>query len=236
MNEKLMWFNPDIQFMFHANIVEYDMKAMSVSISERYNLLDKPIIERLKRMPKEQRTREVGLMQRDNKEYSQRLIQCELETRRKFLEINNLDESNVVSLHSDACIFNSKKRIINNIEGVEFKHANTWSSYMRFKGIEMFYDGEVLEYKGVVKELLNQHTLGIHKYLCEVFNKLESYDGSVIDFISRFQMRYLQDRLPEQYYTSFGRVGEYKMSNLELFAFIANVVMKEVSGGGYSNG
>ena len=90
MNEKLMWFNPDIQFMFHANIVEYDMKAMSVSISERYNLLDKDIIERLKRMPKEQRTKQVGLIQRDNKEYSQRLIQCELETRRKFLEMNNL--------------------------------------------------------------------------------------------------------------------------------------------------
>lgn len=225
-----MWFNPDIQFMFHANIVEYDMKAMSVSISERYNLLDKSIIERLKRMPKEQRTREVGLIQRDDKEYSQRLIQCELETRRKFLEANGLDETNVISLHSDACIFDSKKRIINNIEGVEFKHANTWTSYMRFKGIEMFYDGEALEYKGVAKELLNQHTLGIHRYLCDVFSKIENYDETVIEYITRFQMKYLQDKLPDYYYNSFGRVGDYKMSNLELFAFIANVIMKEIGG------
>lgn len=230
MNEKLMWFNPDIQFLFHANIVEYDMKAMSVSISERYNLLDKSIIEKLKRMPKDQRTREVGLIQKDNKEFSQRLIQCELETRRKFLETNGLDESNVVSLHSDACIFDSKKRIVNNIEGVEFKHANTWTSYMRFKGIEMFYDGETLEYKGVAKELLNQHTLGIHKYLCDIFNKIENYDDTIIDYITRFQMKYLQDRLPDYYYISFGRVGDYKMSNLELFSFIANVVMKEIGG------
>lgn len=228
MNEKLLWFNPNIQFMFHANIVEYDMKAMSVSISERYNLLDKSIIDRLKRMPKEQRTREVGLMQRDNKGYSERLIQCELETRRKFLEANNLTENDVVCLHSDACIFNSRKRIINNIEGVEFKHANTWSSYMRFKGIEMFYDGEVLEYKGVAKEVLNQHFMGIHKFLCEIFNKVENYDNSIIDFITRFQMKYLQDRLPEVYYVPFCRLGEYKMSNLELFAFIANIVMKEM--------
>jgi hypothetical protein len=206
------------------------MKAMSVSISERYNLLDKSIIERLKRMPKEQRTREVGLIQRDDKDYSQRLIQCELETRRKFLEVNGLDESNVLSLHSDACIFSSKKNIINNIEGVEFKHASTWNGYIRFKGIEMFYDGEVLEYKGVAKELLNQHTLGIHKYLCSIFNKIDNYDDSIIDYITKFQMRYLQDRLPEYYYIPFGRLGDYKMSNLELFAFIANIVMKEIGG------
>lgn len=230
MNEKLLWFNPNIQFMFHANIVEYDMKAMSVSISERYNLLDQTIIDKLKRMPKEQRTREVGLLQRDDKMYSERLIQCELETRRKFLEANGLTEEDVICLHSDACIFNSRKNIINNIEGVEFKHANTWTSYMRFKGIEMFYDGQVLEYKGVAKELLNQHSMGIHRYLCEVFNKLENYDSSIVDFITRFQMRYLQDRLPDYFYIPFGRLGDFKMSNLELFAFIANIVMKEVGG------
>lgn len=230
MNEKLLWFNPNIQFMFHANIVEYDMKAMSVSISEKYQLIDQSIIDKLKRMPKDQRTKAVGLMQRDNKEYSERLIQCELETRRKFLEMNNLTESDVICLHSDACIFNSRKKIINNIEGVEFKHANTWSSYMRFKGIEMFYDGEVLEYKGVAKELLNQHSMGIHRYLCEVFNKLENYDQSIIDYITKFQKNYLQDKLPDYYYLAFGRLGDYKMSNLELFAFIANVVMREMGG------
>lgn len=234
MNEKLLWFNPNIQYMFHANIVEYDMKAMSVSISERYNLLEQSIIDKLKRMPKDQRTRAVGLMQRDNKEYSEKLIKCELETRKKFLETNNLTESDVICLHSDACIFNSRKKIINNIEGVEFKHANTWSSYIRFKGIEMFYDGAVLEYKGVAKELLNQHTMGIHRYLCEVFNKLENYDQSIIDFITKFQMKYLQDKLPDYYYTPFGRLGDFKMSNLELFAFIANVVMREVGGGNNS--
>lgn len=230
MNEKLLWFNPNINFMFHANIVEYDMKAMSVSISERYNLLDQSIIDKLKRMPKEQRTKAVGLMQRDDKNYSERLIQCELETRRKFLEVNGLTENDVICLHSDACIFNSRKRIINNIEGVEFKHANTWSSYMRFKGIEMFFDGEVLEYKGVAKELLNQHAMGIHRYLCEVFNKIENYDPSIVDYITKFQMKYLQDKLPDYYYIPFGRLGDFKMSNLELFAFIANVVMREIGG------
>ena len=105
MHEKMLWFNDDIQYMFHDNIVEYDMVAASVSLSERFNLLDKETIELLKLLPKEKRTRKVGMIQRDNKEFSNQLILCELETRRKFIESNNLDEKSILSLHSDAVIF-----------------------------------------------------------------------------------------------------------------------------------
>lgn len=230
MNEKLMWFNPDIQFMFHSNIVEYDMRAMSVSISEKYGLLDEETIRVLKLLPKEQRTKRVGLLQKDDKDYSERLIQCELETRRKFLETNGLDETNVISLHSDACIFNSKKKVINNIEGIEFKHANTWTAYMIYKGIEMFYADGVITYKGIPKEMLNKHTLGIHKYLCTVFDKVENYDPEILDFLSKFQRRYLQDKLQDFFYIPFGRMGDYKMSNLGLLSFVAKVVLEEMKG------
>jgi len=230
MNEKLMWFNQDIQFMFHSNIVEYDMRAMSVSISEKYGLLDEETIRVLKLLPKEQRTKRVGLLQKDDKNYSERLIQCELETRRKFLETNGLDKTNVISLHSDACIFNSKKKVINNIEGIEFKHANTWTAYMIYKGIEMFYADGVITYKGIPKEMLNKHTLGIHKYLCTVFDKVENYDPEILDFLSKFQRRYLQDKLQDFFYIPFGRMGDYKMSNLGLLSFVAKVVLEEMKG------
>lgn len=227
MNEKLLWFNPNIQYMINANIVEYDMVAMSVSISEHYKLLDDETIQLLKLLPKDQRTRKVGLIQRDNKEYSEQLIHCELETRRKFLEANNLNEDNVLSLHSDACIFRSRKEIKNVIEGIEFKHANTWSSYMNYDGIEMFYKDGAIDYKGLSRDALNAHTLGIHLYLCKIFDMLENYDEDIIPYMRKFQKKYMMDKLPEYYYMPFGRAGEYKMSNLSLFGFIANVVMAE---------
>lgn len=228
MNEKLMWFNDKIQYLFHGNIVEYDMRAMSVSVSERYHLLDDETIRILKLLPKEQRTKKVGLLQRDNKEYSDKLISCELETRRKFLETNGLDESNVLSLHSDACIFNSKKEIISNIEGIEFKHANTWTAYMKYKNVEMFYADGVITYKGIPKDLLNQHTLGINKFLGVIFDKLENYDETMLEYLSTFESKYIQDKLPEYYYVPFGRLGTYKLANLSLFGFIANVAINEM--------
>ena len=230
MYEKLLWFNPNIQYMFHGNIVEYDMRAMSISISEQYGLLDKETLDLLKLLPKDQRTRRIGLIQRDDKDFSQKLIQSELMTRQKFLDINGLDDSNIISLHSDACVFNSRKKITNIIDGVEFKHVNTWTSYINYKGIEMFYNDGVITYKGIPKEALNQHTLGIHKYLINVFDKVENFDPNILKYLSRFQMKYLQDKLPDYFYNPFGRTGNYKMSNLELFAYIANIVLNEMKG------
>lgn len=228
MHEKLMWFNDRIQYMFHQNIVEYDMNAASVSVAERFQLLDNDTIQQLKLLPKEKRTRKIGLMQRDDKEFSQQLLSGIVEIRRKFIETNHLDEKSILSLHSDAVFLSSKKKIVSEIEGVSFKHANTWTAYIRYKNIEMFYSDGYITYKGIPKDMVHQHTLGINKYLCNIFDKIENYDMSVLSYMSKFQKQYLQDKLPEYFYLPFGRNGTYKMDNLELFAFIANIVLSEV--------
>lgn len=230
MNEKLLWFNPDIEYTFHSNIVEYDMRAMSVSICKRYHLLDDEQLQMLELLPKKDRTIKMGMLQK-NKEFSDKLIACELQTRKEFLEANHLDESNVLSLHSDACIFNSNNKITNIIDGVEFKHESTWTSYLRFNGLEIFRDSEgILSFKGAPVELLNRHALGIQLYLRKIFELVENYDDSVLDFMRTFQQKYLMDKLQQHYYMSFGKIGDFKMYNLQLFAFIARVVTADMKG------
>ena len=78
--------------------------------------------------------------------------------------------------------------------------------------------------------MLNRHTLGMHKYLGTVFDKIENYDSSILDFMSTFQMKYLQDKLPDYYYIPFGKVGTFKISNMNLLSFIANIVLNEMRG------
>lgn len=229
MHEKLLWFNDNIQYMFHENIVEYDMVAASISVSEHFHLLDDATIQHLKLLPKEQRTRRIGCMQRDDKNFSEQLISGILEMRRKFIERNGLDERSVLALHSDAIMFASKKPIISDIDGVEFMHKHTWSSYIHYQNVEMFYGDGHIDYKGIPKDILNQHTLGIHTYLCKIFDMIENYDTSVLKYISRFQKQYLQDKLQEYFYIPFGKNGTYKFDNLGLFAFIANIVLSEVN-------
>ena len=224
----MIWTNKSIEFTFHSNVQEYDMEAPSVSICEHDKLLPKEIISELKLMSKTQRTIKMGKLQRDDKQFSENLLAGIRNIRKKFVEMNNLTENDILSLHSDACFINTNKSIISNIEGVNFRKKNSWNSYVRYKGIEMFYADGVITYKNISEELLKQHTLGINKYLCTVFDKIENYDYSILKYLSKFQKQYLQDKLPEYFYVPFGRMGKYKMDNLDLFAFIANIVLTEV--------
>lgn len=227
MHEKSLWINADIQYLFHGNIMEYDMVAASLSVSKRFKLLDDALIEQLNLLPKEQRTRRVGLLQKDDKVYSEKLLQGIIDVRKTFLSNNGLDESNVLSLHNDAVLFNSKRKVEPIADGVEFKKKGQWTSYIRYRNIEMFYADDYITYKGINKTMLQEHTMGINMYLKKIFRMLEDYDEEIFSFVSTFQTQYLQDKLPEYYYLPFGKIDKYKMYNLQLFAFIANVVLQE---------
>lgn len=233
MHDKMMWFNEKIPYIFHANIVEWDMARASLSVCERFNLLDQEEIKRMKALPKLEREVQMGLHQRGNKEFSNQLLSGIREIRRKFLEANELDESNVLSLHNDAIIFNSRKKIISNIEGIKFHHDNTWDAYIRYGRVEIFYKVDEtgigsLDFKNISKDKMQEHTMGLNRYLLKVFDGIESYDKGIVKYITRFQQQYLQDKLPEYYYSSFGKIGNFKTDNLELFGMIANIIIREV--------
>lgn len=234
MHDKMLWFNEKIPYIFHGNIVEWDMEKASLSVCEKFGLLSKDEIARMKALPKLEREKQMGLHQRGNKEFSDHLLSGIREVRRKFLEVNELDESNILSLHNDAIIFNSRKRIISEIEGINFHHDNTWDAYIRYDRLEIFYKHDelgngILEFKNVGKDKSQEHTFGLNKYLIKVIGFIEAYDKNVIKYMNKFQQQYIQDKLPEYYYSAFGKVGNFKTTNFELFALIANIVIREVN-------
>ena len=48
---KTLWMNPNIEYIFNKEIVEYDMQQASLSVSRRFHLLDDTLIDELERMP-----------------------------------------------------------------------------------------------------------------------------------------------------------------------------------------
>ena len=58
-----------------------------------------------------------------------------------------------------------------------------------------------------------------------IFRMLEDYDPTNIKYIKKFQLRYMQDKLPEHFYLPFIHNTPYKYGNLSLFAFIANIIL-----------
>jgi len=228
MFSKTLWMNPDMQYVFRRNIVEYDMQSASLSVSRRFKLLPAEYIDQLDRMPKDKRTKQIGLKQKDDKVFSENMINGILQTRKEFIETNHLTEDTIITLHSDALMFIQKHVVTDNIGGVPFVRKNSWSSYIRYDRIEMFYSDGTIDYKGIPKNMLQQHTLGLNDYLLKIFRMIEDNDPGIYDFIRKFQKQYLQDKLPEYYYIPFGKTSGYKTENLKLLAFLANIIMKEV--------
>jgi hypothetical protein len=228
--DRMIWYNNDIQFMFHNNILEYDMNAASLSLAERFKLLPKETIERLKRLDKKNRVIQTGLIRRDDKEFSVEVDKKLIYVRNEFIQENGILPNDLISLHSDAVIFASKKKIKDKIDGIQFKESNRSTGYMNYKKLEMFYNNDYITYKGASQQLLQQHTMGINKYLIKIFKYIEDYDPRVLKYMSRFQKQYLQDQFPEFMYTKFGSIGDFKYGNLDLFGFVAKVVIKEMGG------
>ena len=226
--DKLLWMNEDITYMFRKNIVECDMQSASLAVSERFHLIEPNRLEQLKSMPKDQRVREVGLMQRSDKEFSTQLLEGIVKTRQEFLDMNHISEDDIICLHSDAIIFNQTEPIIDTVDTVKFVIKNNWSSYIRYGKVEIYYGDGVITYKGIPKEMLKYHTLGLNMHLLKVFKMVETMDDGIVTYLTKFQRRYLQGNLPEYYYIPFGKQGEYKIENLKLLALIANIVSEDM--------
>lgn len=229
MYAKTLWFNPDIEFCFNKTIVEYDMQQASLSVSRRFHLLDDTLLDELERMPKDQRTKKVGLIQRDDKQFSDNMINGLLQTRKEFIEMNHLSKDNIITLHSDALMFIQNEPIkYEKIHSVPFIHKHTWTSYIRYRKIELFYVDGSIDYKGIPKQMLQQHTLGMNLHFLKIFKMIEDGDMLVIDYIRKFQKRYLTDQLSDYYYIPFGVVGKFKSENFQLLSFLAKIVVEEM--------
>ena len=102
--------------------------------------------------------------------------------------------------------------------------------------IEMYFDNNkmIIDYKGIPKDIVKQHMFGIHKYLMKVFHMLEERDSEIYRYLSIFQRKYLMNQLPDYYYFPFGYNGKYKLENMNLFGYIADIALSSMKGGYYN--
>ena len=201
------WFNPNIEYLFDDDIIEYDIQDAGFSLIKEFKLLPDEKINELARLDKGlSRHIEVGKLQRDDKQFSQRLSNAFEEARRHFINTNKIADDSIVSVKKDA-IFTTANARRTNFGHVHFATKHRYTSYLRFSNIhniEIYYSNTNVDYKQINDHCINRHRLYTVSFLEGFIKRMESMDKhSVQSYLMNYLMKYKAMELDEEHYLEF---------------------------------
>jgi hypothetical protein len=231
--EKSSWFNPDIEYLFNSEIIEYDMQSAGLSLIKKHSLLPPSEIQRLIDLGKKEATVAVGILQRDLPGFSKKLLDKFTLAREEFIKANDLNDSRILTVKKDA-IFTVGSCPVVDFGELTFQRKSTFSSYIRFvdnSNIEVFFSGKDLEIKGIGEIGLSRHRLYLLVFLKKVIGMIEDKNPSIRRYLRTFVDDYKADNLDEGYYLQFNNLSSSldKMFNYKHVVLpLVQVTIKEM--------
>lgn len=203
---KSTWVNPDIEYIFNDEIIEYDIQDAGFSIIKQFKLLPDNKIRELASMDKGlERHRAIGILQRDDRILSKNLSDKFADVRRIFISSNNITDDNIISVKKDAIytIGQCRKLVFGQ---VRFVPKNTYTSYIRFpeiQNVEIYYSSSGVDVKGIGTSAVNRHQLYMMEFIRTVMLMIEENNPRVKRYLSKFIKDYKSGELEEAFYLEF---------------------------------
>ncbi len=234
-SNKQTWLNPNIEYIFNAEIIEYDMQDAGFSLIKQFKLLPEDKIRELSFIPKGiERHVAIGKIQRDDRIFSEALTAKFAEVRKVFITTNDIKDDDIISVKKDA-IFTIGQRERLKFGAVQFAPKNYYSSYIRFSSIndlELYYSSDKIDFKGIGKHAVNRHRLYMIDFLRKLIPVIEQRDQRAKRYLKKFIDIYKQHGLDEEYYIEFNNLSKdiNKLFNYRnLLIPLVQIVMKEVN-------
>ena len=207
---KSTWLNPNIEYIFNTEIIENDMRDAGFSLIKQYKLLPPEKIVELGNLEKGfPRNKAVGILQRDDKEFSKALLDKFTEIRTIFIATNELTDNDILSVKKDA-IFTLKPAKRTKYGQIEFANKNRYTSYIRFPNIqnlEIYYNSEGVDIKGMSDSSVNRHRLYMIEFLRKVIDMIENHSPQVKRYLMKFIQQYKSGELDEGFYLEFNNMS-----------------------------
>lgn len=211
-----LFINSTIPLLYNKRIIEYDMREAGFSLIQHFKLLPEKEINLLKKLDKERRKIQIGLLERESKELRENLKQAFVKARTIFYETNQLEEWDIISVKKDA-IFTTKICMHTKFgDFIEFRPKNTYTAYIQFssrKTIEIYYSDEKIDVKGISDDVVTRHQAFLLDFIGRFIRRLEMESvENVIDFLRRFIDKYKRKELPVGYYREFNSDSMYRLA------------------------
>lgn len=200
------WLNPNIEYLFGEEIIEYDISDAGFSLIKEYSLLTDRKIRELEGLGKGiERHVAIGKLRGENKGFSEALSQKFSEVREKFIIGNGLTDDQIISVKNDA-IYTIGRCKKTSAGVVKFRSKNKYSSYVRLSSInnlEIYFSDEGIDIKGMGDSAVNRHRIYLVEFLEKIIGMIERHDENVKRFIIKFADEYKTQKLDMEFYLEF---------------------------------
>lgn len=192
--EKHNYLNKNIKYINNSIIREYDMKNAGPSILLHYELISQKEYDGLMKLDKHTRSVTVGKFLKVNPEISEALMEGFVEMRKEFFNLNNIEDSDILSIKKDAIfLINTIPKVTQINEECLFRNKNEYTSYLNIRNKEFYYDSltDNFEIKGLPKEVVKSQEEFFIKFIKECIklgsqNKKEELFIKFLEFKNSF--------------------------------------------------
>lgn len=211
--KKHNYINKDINIITDIFIREYDLKSAGLNILYNKGIFKDKEYDILLKKEKFQRNYLIGKFLQNNPYCNKILMDTFIEIRKKFFELNNLEDTDILSIKKDA-IFTIDKECKNlEFDNYQFVSKGKFTNFVQFNQKEFYYNKytENFEIKGYSEETKNfqkNYYFNLLKNIIKLSNKKDEIFKILIEIKSDL----LEYKLPLEYYKDID-------SNMYLFKF-----------------
>lgn len=211
----------DIDNIISQYIREYDIQKANINILYKYNKIDNDLYNELINSDRMTRQIKIGLLIRDNPSLGKTLEKGLCEARRLFIESNNIEDDEILSIKKDAIFLINKIPKITEFGNIKFVNKNIYTSFYKlekhthaFYYLDKFNGTEILDIKGISDDILPIHENHFIEFLKVVFESAQTESPvETLDIIINFYKQYIELKLDKEYYREFNAGSKFRFKS-----------------------
>lgn len=208
-----------VPYLIAHHIYEYDIQKANISVLRQLNLIDEEYYQRLYKLPRMQRQVEIGYLIKYTDGLGDKLADGIASFRKKFFESNNIEDEDILSIKNDAIFVIDKTPTVLEFGKVKFIKKNSYTTFIKLNNIEVYFEYNTIEgtasldIKGISDKKLELHHQYMASIIADIIYYIETGDiESGLTYLSDFYNKYIERKLPYEYYRNFNSDSDYTIS------------------------
>lgn len=199
--KKHNYINKNLNTINDLMIREYDMKSAGLNILHNKGVFNDKEYKMLLSKPKYDRNYLIGKFLQVNKQYNKLLMDTFIDIRKKFFELNNIEDEDILSIKKDA-IFTIDKECKNlEFDNYKFEFKNEYTTYLQFNNKEFYLNKytKEMDVKGFSEETKEFQKDYYFKLIKDIM-LLGNNKDEIFKVLIEFKYKLLNYELPMEYY------------------------------------